>query len=63
VLLRQHLRGENPIFLRRLKEDMRDFRLPREDVVPRVRYRVAQQGWHRVAEPAIEYKMSPGRKE
>jgi superfamily II DNA or RNA helicase len=38
-------------------------RLPREEVVPRVRYRVAQQGWHRVAEPAVEYKVSPGRKE
>jgi len=31
-------------------------RLPREEVVPRVRYRVAQQGWHRVAESAISYK-------
>jgi superfamily II DNA or RNA helicase len=38
-------------------------RLPREEVVPRVRYRVAQQGWHRVAESAVEYKVSPGRKE
>jgi len=30
-------------------------RLPREEVVPQVRYRVAQQGWRRVAESAVEY--------
>jgi hypothetical protein len=36
-------------------------RLPREEVVPRVRYRVAQQGWHRVAEPAVSYEVSPQR--
>ena len=34
-------------------------RLPREEVVPQVRYRVAQQGWHRVAESAVEYDASP----
>jgi hypothetical protein len=38
-------------------------RLPREEVVPQVRYRVAQQGWNRVAEPAVEYEVSPRRKE
>ena len=38
-------------------------RLPREEVIPQVRYRVAQQGWNRVAEPAVEYEVSPGRKE
>jgi hypothetical protein len=30
-------------------------RLPGEEVVPQVRYRVTEQGWHRVAEAAIEY--------
>ena len=30
-------------------------RLPREEVVPQVRYRVAQQGWGRVAESAVKY--------
>ena len=34
-------------------------RLPREEVIPQVRYRVAQQGWHRVAEPAIGYEVQP----
>ena len=34
-------------------------RLPREEVIPQVRYRVAQQGWNRVAESAVEYKVSP----
>jgi hypothetical protein len=29
-------------------------RLPGEEVVPQVRYRVTQQGWHRVAEAAVE---------
>jgi len=29
--------------------------LPREEVIPQVRYRVAQQGWGRVAEPIIGY--------
>lgn len=38
-------------------------RLPREEVIPQVRYRVAQQGWHRVAESAVEYEISPGQKE
>ena len=31
-------------------------RLPREEVVPQVRYRVAQQGWNRVAESAVTYQ-------
>lgn len=31
-------------------------RLPREEVVPQVRYRIAQQGWNQVAEQPIEYK-------
>ena len=31
-------------------------RLPRKEVVPQVRYRVAQQGWHQVAELAIQYR-------
>jgi superfamily II DNA or RNA helicase len=30
-------------------------RLPGEEVVPQVRYRVTKQGWHRVAEAAAEY--------
>jgi hypothetical protein len=30
-------------------------RLAREEVVPQVRYRVAQEGWGRVAETAAEY--------
>ena len=30
-------------------------RLPREEVVPQVRYRVAQQGWYRVAESGSEW--------
>ena len=34
-------------------------RLPREEVVPQVRYRVAQQGWKRVAESAVIYQVSP----
>jgi hypothetical protein len=34
-------------------------RLPREEVVPRVRYRVRQEGWRQVAEPAVEYDVSP----
>jgi len=29
-----------------------------EDVVSQVRYRVAQQGWHQVAERAAVYEMS-----
>jgi hypothetical protein len=29
--------------------------LPREEVIPQVRYRVAQQGWHRVAESGGEW--------
>jgi superfamily II DNA or RNA helicase len=36
-------------------------RLGREEVVPQVRYRVAQEGWHRVAETAISYQFSPQR--
>jgi hypothetical protein len=32
-------------------------RLPREEVIPQVRYRVAQEGWNRVAESAISYKI------
>ena len=32
-------------------------RLPREEVIPQVRYRVAQQGWGRVAEPAVKYEI------
>ena len=39
------------------------YRLPREDVVPHVRYRVAQQGWNRVAESAARYEVSPQREE
>jgi hypothetical protein len=35
-------------------------RLSREDVVPQVRYRVAQEGWHRVAESTAEYDVSQG---
>ncbi len=38
-------------------------RLPREEVIPQVRYRVRQQGWHRVAEPAASYDVSPRREE
>ncbi len=38
-------------------------RLSREEVIPQVRYRVAQQGWHRVAEPVVEYEVLPERKE
>jgi hypothetical protein len=34
-------------------------RLRREEVVPHVRYRVTQEGWHRVAEPAVAYQVSP----
>jgi hypothetical protein len=30
-------------------------RLPGEDVVPQVRYRVTQPGWHRVAERRVSY--------
>jgi hypothetical protein len=33
-------------------------RLPREEVVPQVRYRVAQQGRHQVAERVTVYKVS-----
>ena len=33
-------------------------RLPREEVIPQVRYRVAQQGWGRVAERVSEYDTS-----
>ena len=33
-------------------------RLPREEVVPQVRYRVAQQGWHQVAERVAVYEVS-----
>jgi superfamily II DNA or RNA helicase len=33
-------------------------RLPREEVVPQVRYRVRQEGWQRVAESAVEYEAS-----
>ncbi len=32
-------------------------RLAREEVIPQVRYRVAQQGWRRVAEAAVEYRV------
>jgi len=32
-------------------------RLPREEVAPHVRYRVAQQGWSRVAERPVKYGM------
>jgi hypothetical protein len=31
-------------------------RLPREEVVPQVRYRVRQEGWNRVAELAAEFE-------
>ena len=34
-------------------------RLPREEVVPQVRYRVRQEGWNQVAAPAVEYDVSP----
>jgi hypothetical protein len=34
-------------------------RLGREEVVPQVRYRVAQEGWHRVSETAISYEFQP----
>ncbi len=37
-------------------------RLGREEVVPRVRYRVAQEGWGRVAESAVRYEVSLQRK-
>lgn len=33
-------------------------RLPREEVVPRVRYRVSQEGWGRVAETPTDYDMN-----
>jgi len=33
-------------------------RLSREDVVPRVRYRVTQDGWGRVAEQVSIYEVS-----
>jgi SNF2 family DNA or RNA helicase len=33
-------------------------RLAREEVIPQVRYRVAQQGWARVAEQGAEYRVS-----
>jgi hypothetical protein len=33
-------------------------RLAQEEVVPQVRYRVMQQGWHRVAESGVEYKIN-----
>ncbi len=32
-------------------------RLPRQEVVPQVRYRVTQAGWDQVAEAAVEYKV------
>ncbi len=38
-------------------------RLPREEIGPKIRYRVAQQGWHRVAESAARYEVSPQREE
>jgi superfamily II DNA or RNA helicase len=31
-------------------------RLSEQEVIPQVRYRVAQEGWHRVAESAAQYK-------
>ena len=34
-------------------------RLPSEEVVPQVRYRITRQGWHRVAEPSVVYDVSP----
>jgi superfamily II DNA or RNA helicase len=34
-------------------------RLRREEVVPRVRYRVTQEGWYRVAESAVTYQVVP----
>jgi superfamily II DNA or RNA helicase len=37
-------------------------RLRREEVVPHVRYRVTQEGWHRVAESAVVYQVSPRTK-
>jgi superfamily II DNA or RNA helicase len=37
-------------------------RLGREEVVPQVRYRVAHEGWNRVAESAAEYQVSPQHK-
>jgi hypothetical protein len=33
-------------------------RLPREEIVPQVRYRVTREGWHRVAEPVVEYGLN-----
>jgi hypothetical protein len=30
-------------------------RLPREEVVPQVRYRVGREGWNQVAESAVDY--------
>ena len=38
-------------------------RLPREEIIPQVRYRVRQEGWHRVAEPAVEYTVASLREE
>jgi len=32
-------------------------RLARQEVIPQVRYRVVQQGWRRVAEAAVEYRV------
>ena len=37
-------------------------RLSREEVVPQVRYRVAHEGWGRVAEAAVRYEASSNRK-
>lgn len=33
-------------------------RLSEQEVIPQVRYRVAQEGWHRVAELPAEYKVN-----
>ncbi len=33
-------------------------RLSEQEVIPQVRYRVAQEGWHRVAESPAEYKVN-----
>jgi superfamily II DNA or RNA helicase len=35
-------------------------RLAREEVIPQVRYRVVQQGWARVAESGVEYRIETG---
>jgi hypothetical protein len=36
-------------------------KLPLEEVIPQVRYRVAQKGWKQVAESTVGYKVSAGR--